>query len=373
MAASPKRASTPVGDSALNNTTFSMDSLQIGDSTRSLLTPLFDKERERENERSFREKTGSENDVSSSDCSSRGSTAAKNDESYSSDYEESEATVKKRREKKTGKTFCSSASTSSRSVSSTSKTKQSTNSFESSESFSTVQEPCLSPWEKWLLNKVVEDKKRARAERKDREKEKEIKHREMNEKSSKEKQAKENRREWLRLKRNEDKVKIELAAKLEDEEQRWKQEEKERIQAKAEACFEKWFEEKEKERKVQTKNRKLSEKEQKENERQRKQQSEEAYKLWLEKSKKHQKLQNNHFGFLGGKVTGYYDWTTYPMPSYSNPKPWVSPKVRAHYQSKIKLQNPSPPLLFRELEEREGKSKLRKNNVKIEQNFSVVC
>ena len=362
MAASPKRASTPVGDSALNSTTFSLDSLQIGDSTRSLLSPLFDKERECENEQSFHEKTRSENEASGDSSSD----ARSEYESCSSDYEESETTVKKRQAKKAGEKSSSSTSSSSSSFTSTSKTKQS-NSLDTSESC-TEQEPCLSSWEKWLLDKIVEDKKRARADKRNREKEKEIKHKEMNEKSSKEKQAKENRKEWLRLKRNEEKVKNELAAKMEAEKLQQKQEEQERIQMKAEESFEKWFQEKEKERKTQSKNRKLTEQERKQNEMQRKQQSEEAYKLWLDKSKKHQKSKNNHFGVLGGKLTGYYDWTTYPMPSYSNPKPWVSPKVRTHYQSKIKLQNPSPPLLFKELEEREGKSKLRKNNAKMKQN-----
>jgi coiled-coil domain-containing protein 34 len=194
----------------------------------------------------------------------------------------------------------------------------------------------------------------------------------MNEKSEKEMRAEVNRKEWLKLKRNEEKVKNELAARLVNEKVQRKQEEQPRIQEKVEESYEKWLEAKENERKEQIENKKMSKRERKENELQRKQQSDEAYKIWLEKSKQHQKLQNNHFGYIGGKVTGYYDWTTYPMPSYNNPNPWVSPKVRTRYQSKIKLQNPSPPLLFKELEERERKTKQRQN-VKMKRSGNSVC
>ena len=364
MDASPKRASTPVEDSVLNNTAFSLDSLQIGDSTRSLLSPLYGKEKELDNERPCREKTQCQKE--SAELSSDG----KSDQSYSSDYEESVTTVQKGKSKKGNEsdrshssTSCSSSSSYS-STTKTSKTKESRGSVNSLESY-TEQEPPLSPWERWLLDKVVEDKKRAEGDKRNREILKNIKEKEKSEKSERERRAEVNRKEWLKLKRHEEKVKNELAARLEDEKVRQKQEEQTRIQMKAEESYEKWFVAKEKERKTQMKNRKSSEKLKQRNLLERKQQSEEAYKLWLDKSKQHRKIKNNHFGYLGGKVTGYYDWTTYPMPSYNNPNPWVSPKVRTQYQTKIKLQNPSPPLLFKDLEQREKKAKKRQNNINV--------
>jgi coiled-coil domain-containing protein 34 len=355
MDASPKRASTPVEDSVLNNTAFSIDSLQIGDSTRSLLSPLYDKQQEWKNELSSRETQCEKAQFSrpSSDDA---------DQSYTSDFDESVTTVKKGKARKESShsSRSSSSSSSCSSTTKTSKTKQSQSSVNNSESY--IELP-LSPWEKWLLDKVVEDKKRAEVDKKCREIQKDIEQKDMNEKSEKERRAEVNRKEWLKLKRNEEKIKNELAARLENEKVRQKQEEQTRIQMKAEESYEKWFVAKEKERKAQRKNKKSSEKSKQENELQRKQQSEDAYKLWLDKSKKHQKLKNNHFGYLGGRVTGYYDWTTYPMPSYNNPNPWVSPKVSNRYQTKIKLQNPSPPLLFKDLEQRERKAKKKQKNI----------
>ena len=370
MDASSKRASTPVEDSALNNTGFSIDSLQIGDSTRSLLSGLNDYEKESDDEPSFSEKkqSGKVTKHSHSDSCSGGVS----DESYSSDYEESKTTVKKskRKEKRdssrsstSGSSSSSSYSTNSSSTSATKTPKRNhSDDICSSDSYS-VEESPLSPWEKWLLGKVVEDKKRAEIHRRNIEKEKEVKNKQMSEKSEKEKRVEASRKEWLKLKQNEEKIKNELAERVESEKVQKKLEEQARIDAKAKESFEKWFEQKEIERKAQIKNKKVSEKVKQESEMQRKQQNEEAYKLWLEKSKKHQKSKNNHFGYLGGKVTGYYDWTTYPMPSYNNPNPWVSPKVRGKYQSRVKLQNPSPPLLFKDLEQREKKEKQTQNKV----------
>ena len=364
MDASPTRASTPVEDSVLNNTAFSIDSLQIGDSTRSLLSPLYDKEKKLDNERSCREITPCEKE------SAEFISDAKSDQSYSSDHEESVTTVEKGKSEKGNKSDCSRSSTGSSLSSSyssstkTSKTKQSRRGVHSSESY-TEQEPPLSPWERWLLDKVVEDKKRSEADKRNREIQKNIKEKEIIEKSERERRAEVNRKEWLKLKRHEEKVRNELAVRLEDEKAQQKQKEQTRIQMKAEESYEKWFVGKEEERKAQMKNEKSSEKLKRKNKLERKQQSEEAYKLWLDKSKQHEKIKNNHFGYLGGKVTGYYDWTTYPMPSYNNPKPWVSPKVRTQYQTKIKLQNPSPPLLFKDLEQREKKAKQRQNNVNV--------
>ncbi|XP_028409203.1 coiled-coil domain-containing protein 34-like [Dendronephthya gigantea] len=376
MDVSPKRASTPVDDSELNNTAFSMDSLQIGDSTRSLLSPLYDKGRKSVKDSSFQEKSRSENDSCSSESSHSVSKVKLSDKSYSysSDYEESETTVKKGKRKSVSASESSTTSSSSPLTTSKSKTKTKLcdnkygSSVDSSET-STKTEPCLSPWEKWLLAKVVEDKKRANDIMRNKAVQKEIKSKEVNENFEKQRQAEANRKEWLRLKQSE-KMKKETAERVKSENLQKKQEiEQANIKEKATESYAKWLEEKENERKKQMKSRRLSEKTKKENELERKQKCEEAYKLWLQKAKLHQKSKNNHFGYLGGKVTGYYDWTTYPMPSYSNPKPWVSPKVKTRYQSKIKLQNPSPPLLF---EERERNEK-RKQNHQVKQSRISIC
>lgn len=362
MAASPKRASTPAHESVINNTAFSIDSLQIGDSTRSLLSPLFVGKQNEEDGPFFGEKS-----LTKSELSYESSFESSDDISDDAYGNKSENIVKKGMEKERRKSSYSNGSSSRAYKTETSKKTEKKWSKSNSPLYSdsvAEQEQPLSPWEKWFLTKIIEDKKRSQAAKRANELKKEMKNRKMNEKTEQEKRAEIKRKEWLILKRNEEKLKNKLKAKVEDDKLQQKQEQQARIQMKADETYEKWLKAKEMERKELCKNLRIHNKSKKKAELERKQKSEEAYKLWLEKSKQHQKSENNHFGYIGGKVRCYYDWTTYPVPSYSNPNPWVSPKVRVWYQSKIKFQNPSPPLLFKDIEEREHKAKQKTQHEK---------
>ncbi|XP_046845672.1 coiled-coil domain-containing protein 34-like [Xenia sp. Carnegie-2017] len=340
---------------------FSIDSLQLGDSTRSLLSPFYSK-RNIIDEHDFINDKRNE-DISSESSDDQQLSLHENDHKrYSLDVE-SQPNVKNNisTEKSTGsfsrRTSVLSGFHSNRSKDSTCHSEPET------ESSQTKEEQNLSPWEKWLLLKVVQDRKKMQTERQKKSLQKELDQKEIQIKTEKEMQDMAKRKEWLKSKKHEEKIKNEIALMLERKNFLEKQDEQARIQEKAKESFEKWLKDKEDIRKEQRKNKRLNEKAHQQNNIKRKEESEEAYKKWLQNSKSHQKSKSYHFGYLGNKVTGYYDWTTYPMPSYCNPQPWVAPTIiPIKHQRKIKLQNPSPPLLFKDIEDREKKSKTMHGN-----------
>lgn len=352
MAAENKKSlsSTPVDDSAVNNLSFSVDSLQLGDSTRSLLSPLYnnDKQSLKEPSLNSEDEELSEGEIVDKSMSSKSS----------SDSDHSEIiTVKKGKSSShaySSASFRSSVSPSSFNssrCSASSRTVTPTTSNKSGES-GLENETVLSPWEKWLMNKIIEERGKAKHDSEKKKLDREMVAKEMAKESEKERKAEVVRKEWLELKTREEKIRKELKRREENARDCKEQEEDERIQRKAEESYEKWRKTKRHERGKLIKNRKKEEYVRKEKADERKEQSREAYEEWLNKAKSHQKSINNHFGYLSGKVTGYYDWTCYPMPLYNNPNPWVSPKIK-RYRGIPELQCPSPPLLFKELEERE--------------------
>lgn len=351
------RSSTPIGNSGVNNLSFSVDSLQLGDSTRSLLLPLNDSDNESLKQESFYSENEelSEGEIADKSISSQSS---------SEDDRSETGTVRKSSGDSPGygeRSERSSSPQSSYSFASFSRRPtQSTN--DSEPEFHT--ETGLSPWEKWLLSKVIKDRERARNTMKKRQLVKEVTEKEIAEKMEKERRAELKRKEWLQLKDREEKIRNELKRREEDAKVCREQEEKEMIKQKAEESYRKWFELKEHKRKASMRNRRKEESAKREKECERKQRSEEAYKEWLDKVKSHRKSTNNHFGYLSGKITGYYDWTCYPMPSYNNPNPWVSTRTKKTPQGKLELQKPSPPLLFKEIEERERNAKQNKSKLK---------
>ena len=88
--------------------------------------------------------------------------------------------------------------------------------------------------------------------------------------------------------------------------------------------------------------------------------NEEAYGKWMAQVKERPRPVYNSFGYTGGMLTGYYEWGSYPAPSYCNPIPWMPPKIKRNsdrIKGKAELQPLSPPLLFRDIEIRKAKEK----------------
>uniref|UniRef100_A0A8C9RAM7 Coiled-coil domain containing 34 n=2 Tax=Scleropages formosus TaxID=113540 RepID=A0A8C9RAM7_SCLFO len=178
----------------------------------------------------------------------------------------------------------------------------------------------LSPWEEWVISKARQD--RLRMEQKVRE--------EASLKEAKMQQEKEQERrkitvekkitEWLQMKRDQEKVEKQLRMNKALEEKHYKEQKKRETEEKAQKRYMEW---------LQKKNQEAMEKKQKEKEetvrrdleaRERKQRSEEEFKKWL-MSVKHKPRPAANTSSSRRKMAGFYD-NAYPAPSYCNPIPW---------------------------------------------------
>ncbi|XP_072165557.1 uncharacterized protein [Diadema setosum] len=244
----------------------------------------------------------------------------------------------------------------------------------SSSHTSSSKPPPLSPWEKWLVEKTKQERKKAKVKLKQ-EQEKLMKEKEN--KKMKEAQAK-----IIAAKVNvwiEEKTAKEIEAKkanmrLQRMQRKVEEEEKRRITDKAKASYSEWAEKKRAEEKRQKESH-LEEEERKEEERRaRKQEAEAAYQKWYDQAGKRAQPPAGSAWQAGGAQRGY-DRASYPQPGYCNPIPWMpihtpqehskpvprSQRGRKKKSSSLSLvrqiqQPASPPLLFKERAARDGKS-----------------
>ncbi|EDO49893.1 predicted protein [Nematostella vectensis] len=327
----------------------------IGDSTRSLLSPLGG---ELIRQDSREQETCSENSINSALDESVGSKASVRSselESYlKKNTPNSESTPKAQSSKsrRTSSRISTSCSTRSNSY-------YSDFSSESKSSKKEVYEKALSPWEEWLVRKTAEQREKQMRIREKRRKEKEEFEKQRKLKEDKQKEIEEKINEWIDKKNKEILKSKTSSQKLQEQKQAEKEEQNRTIEEKSKIAFDKWMSEKlkrdskkkeEEERKAREEKDKLIEKKMK---------SEQAYEEWLKKAKSRPKSIPDNYCYAGGVLTAYYNWGSYPTPNYCNPMPWVqsAPKRnRAHRHAKRELQPPSPPLLFKEQEQRSRES-----------------
>lgn len=343
------------GDKLVFTDTFSDDSL--GESTRSLLSPVYgDGGR-------FEPSELSEGSLSSDEEADRHQSRS-NEKDYSLEFERynSSQPAKPRSTGDTTPTNSSfsghkkSSSKSSRSISRSNVAGHNVDSSKTAEK----KGDCLSPWETWLIKKTAEDREKAKQKSLEKKTEREEREKEKREREQLLRQASEKYEEWLAKKKTTIAVERrnkQLKEKLEREQ---KENSKRLILEKAAVKYNNWLEDK----KVQEdeKNRKEQEdaRMKKEREVERRLHNEEAYSNWMAGVKERPKPVYNSFGYTGGMLTGYYEWGTYPAPSYCNPLPWVPPKVKRNNEKrkgKMELQPLSPPLLFKDIENRKAKEK----------------
>lgn len=218
----------------------------------------------------------------------------------------------------------------------------------------------LSSWEDWLVKKTLQQREKAEVERLKKMKKKEEMERRKKEEEEKARKAEEKRKEWLESKNREETEKRRTKKEMDCFERQKKEELKRITEEKARDNFEKWRQEKRE--KMCEKLRKDQEdaKVAKSKEVDRKLKNEEAFEEWMTKARSRPKLVHGSFGYTNGTLTGYYEWGTYPAPSYVNPIPWVHPKARRNkgrQKGRRDIQPPSPPLLFKELEQRMSRKK----------------
>ncbi|XP_041452863.1 coiled-coil domain-containing protein 34-like [Lytechinus variegatus] len=253
----------------------------------------------------------------------------------------------------------------------------------SSDSRSTSQStsgrgPQLSPWEKWLIEKTKEERKRL--------KEKARLEREKQLKLAEEKKIKAEKAKVIRVKVNmwiEERTAKEQESKranqrLEETKRQLEAEEKRRLQEKAKENYAAWSSQKKAEKEMRVKKEKEERQAKEEAERKRKEEAEDAYLKWKEEAKTRPLPLASPFAYPRGCIKGYQDKTSYAVPGYCNPIPWMpihtpqehtTPLGRGQRgrgkrtnatSSRRQIQQPlSPPLLFRDRSAREKLGKRR--------------
>lgn len=336
--------------------TFSDDSL--GESTRSLLSPVYgDGGR-------FEPPELSEGSLSS-DGEIENEILDRSEHSWKDySFDRSNSSAKHRKEKSTTPTNSSFSGFKRSSTKSTTSDSRSNTGNRKSESTKTAESKgnCLSPWETWLVKKTAEDREKTKQKRLQQRMEKEQKEKEEREREELLKQASGKYEEWLE---NKKRVITEESRKkrLQEQLEREKKENSIRlISEKAEVKYNSWLEDKKAQQKEKRKKEEEEARMKKDREVERKLHNEEAYSHWIAEVKDRPKPVYNSFGYTGGILTGYYEWGSYPAPSYCNPVPWVPPKVKRNNErrkGKMEMQPASPPLLFRDIENRKAKEKRR--------------
>lgn len=351
----------PQGDQGVFANTFSDDSL--GDSTRSLLSPVFHGDGGRFEPSELSEGSPSSGDETDKESLHQSRNSGKD---YSLDFERSYTSDKPRANGYTtpiaSNSFSRHKSSSRKSTSSASRSNTTNHKSGKTGSSKTAESKgdCLSPWESWLIKKTAEDREKAKQKRLDTKKETEESERKKWEREQLLKQASEKYEEWLERKKMviaEERRTQKLKEQLEQDQ---KENSRRFIFEKAAVKYNNWLDDKKVQEREKKRKEEINAREKKEREVERKLHSEEAYINWMAQVKERPKPVYNSFGYTGGMLTGYYEWGSYPAPSYYNPIPWVPPKVKTNCErrkGKKELQPASPPLLFRDIDLRKAKEK----------------
>ncbi|OCT81874.1 hypothetical protein XELAEV_18024381mg [Xenopus laevis] len=180
----------------------------------------------------------------------------------------------------------------------------------------------LTPWEAWLLHKEREGRVELQRKISEQLKQEEELLKEQQHKEKKKLLAEEQRKEWVRKKKEQERK--EKEERLLKEQRDKEAEERGRISAqeKGKEKYEAWLRKK----KMEEQERKRKEKEQEEKslteQREKKDKASQVFKEWLEQAKNKPRPVLNSYGYVNGKLTGYYDASSYPAPAFYNPIPW---------------------------------------------------
>nr|XP_033784755.1 coiled-coil domain-containing protein 34 [Geotrypetes seraphini] len=179
----------------------------------------------------------------------------------------------------------------------------------------------LTPWEEWLLNK--ERKERIRLQNKFMEEAKkqqdQIKEKQLQE--MKKKLAEEKHKEWLQ-KKNELEKKEKLKYTKELKKRKTKELQKAQLEERGKEKYKEWL------KKKQAEEREKKQKQQEEEEKHlaelqvKKERSRRVFEEWLQNCKNKPRSVLSSYAGANGKLSGYYDTSCYPSPSFFNPVPW---------------------------------------------------
>ncbi|XP_013416226.1 coiled-coil domain-containing protein 34 [Lingula anatina] len=198
-------------------------------------------------------------------------------------------------------------------------------------------------WEDWLVEKVKKERERLKRERLKLKRLSLEKQKKEDETKEKLKKAEENREKWISEKDYEIQIRRKMERQKKKAEEEIKAEEKARTEQKSKEVFQEWFEMK-KQQKLEERRKAKEEKERKKREEEEKrQQSQQAFEEWCRRAKRKYKSLNTSFGYTGGKMTGYHDGSSYPVPSFINPIPWQPVAIPKPKQEQGKSKKKTKP------------------------------
>ncbi|XP_066556881.1 coiled-coil domain-containing protein 34 [Amia ocellicauda] len=210
----------------------------------------------------------------------------------------------------------------------------------------------LSAWEEWVVRKAREE--RAEMQRKAL-KELSLKREKMEREKVEERKrsvAEGRIHDWLQMKREQEKVEKETKLSKEMEEMEIREQKRRETEEKARQRYREWLKRKKREE-VEKKQKEQEEASRREAElRERRQKAQEKFKEWLRNAKEKPRPASSSFGYCNGKLTGYYDGSSYPAPSFVNPIPWKPihnppPEDLLKKNCGRKAKRPANPLLYR--------------------------
>ncbi|XP_051885397.1 coiled-coil domain-containing protein 34-like [Pristis pectinata] len=185
-----------------------------------------------------------------------------------------------------------------------------------------LKEVELTAWEEWLIKKAKEERIEMQKKSQREMILKQAKLKEQEELQRKKVRAEEEHRRWVQRKNEKEKLEKEKKFHKEQEEKYAREQERERTAERGSKVFQEWLKKK-KLQKIEIKKVEKNAEEKKIAETQeRREKADKVFQEWLEKVRTRPRTVPSSFGYANGKLTGYYDGSSYPAPSYWNPIPW---------------------------------------------------
>ncbi|XP_069770831.1 coiled-coil domain-containing protein 34-like [Narcine bancroftii] len=185
-----------------------------------------------------------------------------------------------------------------------------------------LKEVELTAWEEWLIKKAKEERIEVLKKSQEEIILKQAKLKEQEELERKKVRAEEEHRCWVRKKIEKEKLEKEKKCHKDQEEKIVREQERKRATERASKIFQEWLRNK-KLQKMETKKIEKDAEEKKAAETQeRRERADKIFQEWLQSVRTRPRTVPSSFGYANGKLTGYYDGASYPVPSYCNPIPW---------------------------------------------------
>ncbi|XP_069078063.1 coiled-coil domain-containing protein 34 isoform X1 [Pleurodeles waltl] len=180
----------------------------------------------------------------------------------------------------------------------------------------------LTPWEEWLVSKGRRERIQLQSKVLE-----ELKQNQESEKIRRQQElhklaAEEQHKEWVRKKNEQEKKEKELKMLKEQKEKEAKERHKAEMEEKAKEKFNEWLKKKQAEEKEKKRKEKEEEEKRLAKLNEKKQKSKLTFEEWLENAKSKPRPVLNSYGYANGKLTGYYDGSASPAPGFCNPIPW---------------------------------------------------